>query len=191
MSKKTTLEEAYFHISNSGITFKIVECENHRKVDIHAPYVYGESALKCQERLNTVLRTEVRTNRNWYFEVKLASFGAATMFRFPLGNPLFIMWMRQALQRTLDRMMTETEGPTDGFEYPFRETTHASIKHEAGISRDYDWPCAPARSSVNQEDKTTGDSQEEYSKPRPPPLTEDQRRRAYSIVWQGIVREYG
>lgn len=64
------LESAYFHISNSGLTLKIVEKTHVNEED----------------------------TPTWHFHVDLNAFGTSVGFNFPLV-PTIVRWIREALQR--------------------------------------------------------------------------------------------
>lgn len=121
MSKKKCLEEAYFHIDNGGITFRIVENTQQRDRVKYAPYKSGETKEDLLKRMTTPLGVEKLTNRRYYFEVRTSHFGSGVTFRFPLGNPHIVRWTIEALQRTLAWMEMPREEPTDGYEFALRE----------------------------------------------------------------------
>jgi hypothetical protein len=79
MVVEETLEEAYFHINNGGLTLRIFE------------------------------KTEDEASSQWVCEVNMKSFGSGTTFQFPLGNPAMVVWFIQALQRTVSKMSPEGE----------------------------------------------------------------------------------
>ena len=77
MSKKTTLEQAYFHINNGGITFSIVE-----RIDIlkNSPvYPKPSASLKVGDGPKlTPISTESLYDRSWRFKVATNQFGSST-----------------------------------------------------------------------------------------------------------------
>lgn len=147
MSKKRTLEQAYFHINNGGLSFSIVEKIDVRKSIATPPQEYLSADLCehvnevpgrcpchhdcfCRQPgyacyVGIIPRTppkkepEVLTNRRWRFRVTTNHFGAETRYEFPLV-PVMIRWIVEALNRVLTRMETPTGQPTDGFEFAFR-----------------------------------------------------------------------
>lgn len=140
-SKKTTLEEAYFHISNGGITFKIVEEAHERESKLYPP-----SPKTIQVGYDpTPIGIETRHNRRWYFEVRTSCFGAGTTFRFPLGNPVMVAWTIDALKRVFNRMTLDLGKPTDGYEFGFRDNRAAQVNHHDGNKVDFKWPFEEAK----------------------------------------------
>lgn len=150
MSKKQTLEQAYFHINNGGLTFSIVEKIDVRKVPPmtymsagfceHANEVPGrcpcppacyckQPGLTCGK--NVPKRPLAMTNRRWLFRVTTNHFGTATKYEFPLV-PVMVRWMQSALNRVLTRMETPTGLPTDGLEFALRQDDCCWVKVEDG-----------------------------------------------------------
>jgi len=129
MGKKTTLEQAYFHIDNGGITFKIVEETSER-----------ESSRYASDGTMRVVGIETKYNRRWYFEVRTSHFGSGVNFRFPLGNLVMVAWTIDALKRVMERMAADTGKPTDGFEFAFRELRRASVGYLGGNKVDFKFP---------------------------------------------------
>lgn len=84
--KKSLFEEAYFHISNSGMTLTIEETrqENATLRAAGAPSYCRSFALKA----------------------RLASFGSGISIEIPLGSRAIVKWLIEALERTLQAMDT-------------------------------------------------------------------------------------
>lgn len=146
--KKLPLEQAHFHINNGGITLRIIEVHNKRKSNI-----YDRSGWSKEKSLDDpplkVIGTKTMHNRRWVFEVRTSHFGAGVSFRFPLGNPVMVRWLAEALQRVLARMETDPGELTDGFEYAFRDCRPARLSHFDGEKVDQDWP-VPGEESVEK-----------------------------------------
>lgn len=140
MSKKNTLEEAYFHICNGGMTLKVVERVDTRMKDVYAnrdPAVPEYKGDTWQEPKK--IGVQKMTNRRWVLEVKLNTYAASVSFKFPLV-PLIVDWLLYALPRVKEEMELVRDEPTDGIEHGFRDTHTARIRAERGGSRDHDWP---------------------------------------------------
>ena len=146
MSKKTTLEQAYFHISNGGLSFSIIERTDTRKNCTIFPPDWGDTQKVIGEDPAKHLPTETRYNRSWRFKVTTNQFGATTEFSFPLV-PLMVRWTLGALQRVLDRMDAPQDLLTDGYEHAFRELEYCSVSAEGGAKVDKYWPFKPVMSS--------------------------------------------
>jgi hypothetical protein len=159
MSKKSTLEEAYFHISNGGLTLKVVERIDHRDRKIYEPYKPGETIAEMKKRHDTPLGVVKLTNRRWYMEVKLNSYGGGVSFKFPLV-PLIVGWLVEVLPRVHGHMMMPQTEPTDGIEHAFHDTRYAYVKHHEGREVDYKWP----HKSESQSEDCSSDQQEPPAK---------------------------
>lgn len=145
MSKKTTLESAYFHINNGGVTFSIVERLDTRKSPIYKdPNPDGAKSGVPLERQAT--GHETLYNRSWRFRVETHHFGSGVSFSFPLV-PLMVRWTVGALERVLARMETPQGKPSDGFEFAFRDLDHCSISARDGQRIEEHWPFEPERLS--------------------------------------------
>lgn len=151
MSKKQTLEEAYFHINNGGLSFSVIEKTDVRKQETstywagpelcdHANEVPGRCgcATNCYcRKVGTCARISVEPlqlmhNRRWILRVKTHHFGSGITFDVPL-IPSMVMWLQEALTRVLVRMKTPTGLPTDGIEYAFRNMDGVYTKVEDGV----------------------------------------------------------
>lgn len=102
--KKSLFEEAYFHISNSGMTLSIEETrqENATLRAAGAPSYCRSFALKA----------------------RLASFGSGISIEIPLGSRVIVKWLIEALERTLQAMDTANGWQPDfAFAHSDREET--------------------------------------------------------------------
>lgn len=193
MSKKITLEEAYFHICNGGIAIKFVEQHDERESREYPPPVPGETIAQSERRMATPLRIGTNYNRRWFVEVKMMSYGASTTFRFPLGNPLFIAWLMSALPRVLGRMMMDDGRPTDGFEYPFRDTFKAGVSAWDGRKVKFDWPHTVDGTSEPHSGSTSAQASDSSSieMDAQPALTDRQRFEASRAAWIEVLKRAG
>lgn len=148
MSKKTTLERAYLHINNGGLTFSIVErVDVHKNCTVYPPdwhtrkRAFSQTTLGLDVRQEEIdaLPKEDRYNRRWVFKVEASHFGATTQYSFPLV-PLSVKWMVWALQRVLDRMEAPQTLPTDGLEYAFQNKNEMRVTAAGGQPYDAFWP---------------------------------------------------
>ncbi len=160
MSTEKTLESAYFHICNGGVTLKIVE--QGKEVTSNASRypnlgTWGKDALPSdwEEGLKTGKYLEKDTepyrchadgtplvcyNRQWHLEADLGNHGAHITTRFPLA-PLEIKWLIEALQRTLVHMEAPPEQPTNWKVLPpFDNLVRCFIKYKEGIEVNEDSP---------------------------------------------------
>lgn len=166
MSSKKTLEQAYFHINNGGISFSIIEKRDVRKDRVHSgtgpelcdhpnenPNLCPCSPLcYCKGRTcpgiagpQGTATVSKKYNRSWVFRVATSHFGSGVKFDFPL-TPVMIGWTLTALRRVLVRMETpETDDkgvplPTDGPEFAFRDQNNCHVKARDGEQVDEYWP---------------------------------------------------
>jgi hypothetical protein len=148
MSKKTTLERAYLHINNGGLTFSIVErVDVHKNCTVFPPDWHTRKRETSKTTLGLDVRQEEidalpkedRYNRRWAFKVETNHFGATTQYSFPIV-PLSVKWMLWALQRVLDRMEAPQSLPTDGLEYAFQNKTEMRVMAAGGQPYDAFWP---------------------------------------------------
>lgn len=145
MSKKTTLERAYLHINNGGLTFSIVErVDVHRNCTILPPDWHTrkrDAALGLDSRQEELdaLPKEDRYNRRWAFKIEASHFGATTSYSFPIV-PLSVKWLLWALQRVLDRMEAPQTLPTDGLEYAFQDKNEMRVSIAGGQPYEAFWP---------------------------------------------------
>jgi hypothetical protein len=150
MSKKTTLERAYLHINNGGLSFSIIERVDVRKnctilpsdwpsqvrsLDMTSPRYSEQLEAKLAQ-----LPKEDRHNRRWSFKIEADHFGSHTEYSFPIV-PLSVKWLIAALQRVLARMETPTGLPTDNeVPYPFTDKTYVHVTAQGGQQVEEDWP---------------------------------------------------
>lgn len=147
MSKKTTLERAYLHINNGGLTFSIVErVDIHKNCTVYPPdwhtrprTVNTGLGLDLRQEEIDALPKEDRYNRRWAFKIETNHFGATTQYSFPIV-PLSVKWMLWALKRVLDRMEAPQELPTDGIEYAFQNKHEMRVMAVDGHPADAFWP---------------------------------------------------
>lgn len=147
MSKKTTLERAYLHINNGGLTFSVIERVDVRKDDIILPPdwhkrgpidISPEGQAERDAALAQLPRQDM-TNRRWVFQIETHHFGARTAYSFPIV-PLTVRWMIGALQRVLTRMETPLGLPTDGIEHAFADKDNVHVTAIDGQQVDGYWP---------------------------------------------------
>jgi len=142
MSKKTTLERAYLHINNGGLSFAIIE-QVHIHKDVVAKYpddwFSRPRSVEEREAELATLPRENHHNRRWIFKVETNHFGSTTSYSFPIV-PLVVKWLIQALQRVLDRMVAPQELPTDGIEYAFQSERNVHVIARDGQQVDEYWP---------------------------------------------------
>lgn len=160
MSTKKTLEQAYFHINNGGITFSIIEkrdtrtSHNYRASDNpgmceHAnenPHICRCSVdCYCKGENKTCEISKTLHNRRWAFRVETRHFGSGVKFDFPLV-PIMVRWTVEALGRVLTRMETPEVSstgellPTDGFEHGLMNQRNCRVGVRNGQKVDEYWP---------------------------------------------------
>lgn len=144
MSKKTTLERAYYHINNGGLTFSIIERVDVRKDCTVFPEDWPQQirGVSNEERETIVaaLPHEERHNRRWTFEVETRHFGSGVTFKFPIV-PVIVRWTIDALQRVLERMEAPQELPTDGYEHALQDQSRVTVTTRGGLAIEREgWP---------------------------------------------------
>jgi hypothetical protein len=147
MSKKTTLERAYLHINNGGLSFSIVERVDVRKDCTvlppdwtRRPLDVTPEGLAARDAELAQLPKEDRHNRRWLFKIEASHFGSQTEYSFPIV-PLSVKWIIAALQRVLVRMETPTGLPTDDeVPYPFTNKSYVHVTARDGQQVNEDWP---------------------------------------------------
>lgn len=163
MSKKNTLEQAYFHIFNGGMTLSFVQRIDQRKEKVFAPYPHhlkgGESDKDQKKRLSTPLGEVVKTNRKYSMEIRFTSLGTGPTIRCPI-SPLIVDWLIEVLPRVSGEMKMPRDEKSDGIEYGFREGSKtARVQAQDSRKVDYHWPMHLA------DYKQGGSKEEEQSAP--------------------------
>jgi len=141
MSKKTTLERAYFHINNGGLTFSIIERVDVRKDCIVFPPNWQRGGTGSEDRVAALaaLPREDRYNRSWKLKVETNHFGFETSYSFPI-LPVTVKWLIWSLQRVLDRMEAPQTLPSDApFGYETQENVQIDVKDGKKQNNCY-WP---------------------------------------------------
>jgi hypothetical protein len=153
MSKKTTLERAYFHINNGGLTFSIVERVDVRKDCIVFPADWQGGLMKDAERQDRLaaLPREDRYNRKWFVRIETNHFGVSTSYNFPLF-PVIVKWFIWSLQRVLARMEAPQEHPSDEPLHDY-ERTDVRVEAQDGQQTNFYWP-VPRKASDGSGDKS-------------------------------------
>lgn len=99
--KKKTLEEAYFHIHNGGMTLRIVEKDSSWE---SARYDKNTTDLKPIGK-KTIIK------RGWFLEGRLTNFSPGISIRLPLSHIPMVEWVRDALSRLIERIKVSEGDP--------------------------------------------------------------------------------
>lgn len=149
----TVLEDLYFHISNGGLSVKVVE-----KITVREPAISQDFAGD--------------TRRKYRMEVTQACMGEYVSFSLPLNSPVMIGTICDALQRTAERMSQSWDDSKDKWD-AFDDTSAGVFRRVKGMDVRPEWSAETVTSTHSSESRferfvlvdEDGDEVEEFKAP--------------------------